>query len=155
MELARNLKVESVCRLLPTLPLCLEPACSVADAVALMRQHQGGCVLVCRNRRLLGIFTERDLMRRVLAPGRSLQMPLSACMTARPVAVEPSEPIAAALRLMEEGGYRHLPVIDGAGRAIGVLSVKRIVHYLVEHFPSTIHCLPPDPSVFPLEAEGA
>jgi len=56
---------------------------------------------------------------------------------------------------MEEGGYRHLPVVDETGRTLGVLSVKRIVHYLVEHFPSTIYNLPPDPSVFPHDAEGA
>jgi hypothetical protein len=48
-----------------------------------------------------------------------------------------------------------LPVVDVAGRPLGVLSVKRIVHYLVEHFPSTIYCLPPDPNVFPMEREGA
>jgi CBS domain-containing protein len=161
MELARNLKVESVCRLLPpgvagmSGLVCLEPARSVAEAVVLMRRHRVGCVLVCRRSRLVGIFTERDLMRRVLAPGRSLQMPLSACMTAKPVVVEPGESIGTAIRRMEEGGYRHLPVIDSSGQAIGVLSVKRIVHYLVEHFPSTIHCLPPDPSIFPLEPEGA
>jgi CBS domain-containing protein len=56
---------------------------------------------------------------------------------------------------MEEGGYRHLPVIDQAGRPLGVLSVKRIVHYLAEHFPSTIYNQPPDPNVVPLEPEGA
>jgi CBS domain-containing protein len=55
---------------------------------------------------------------------------------------------------MEEGGYRHLPVVDQAGRPLGVLSVKRIVHYLVEHFPSTIYNLPPDPNAFPRRAEG-
>jgi CBS domain-containing protein len=76
-------------------------------------------------------------------------------MTPRPVAVSPGEPIASAVRKMEEGTFRHLPVIDGAGRPVGVLSVKRVVHYLVEHFPSTIYCLPPDPTAFPREREGA
>ena len=56
---------------------------------------------------------------------------------------------------MEEGDYRHLPVVDDYGRPMGVLSVKRIVHYLVEHFPSTIYCLPPDPNVYPRHREGA
>ena len=155
MELARNLKVESVCRLEPTPPLCLPPVRPVSEAVGLMRQHGVGCVLVCETGRLLGIFTERDLLRRVLAPSLGLEVPLSECMTPRPVCVQPTESIGAALRRMEEGGYRHLPVVDDAGRAVGVLSVKRIVHYLVEHFPATIHCLPPDPDVFPHAPEGA
>ena len=155
MELARNLKVESVARLQPTPPLCLRPDQPVADAVALMRQHRVGCVLVCQDGELVGIFTERDLIRRVLATGESLEMTLARCMTREPVVVQMTESIGAAVRRMEEGGYRHLPVVSEAGLPLGVLSVKRIVHYLVEHFPSTIYCLPPDPNVFPLEREGA
>jgi CBS domain-containing protein len=76
-------------------------------------------------------------------------------MTANPVVVHPKESIATAVRRMEEGGYRHLPVVDPAGQPVGVLSVKRIVNYLAEHFPSTIYNQPPDPGAFPLEPEGA
>ncbi len=155
MELARNLKVECVSRLRPTAALCLAPRDTVAEAVALMRQHRVGCVLVCDGPRLAGIFTERDLLRRVLARERPLSVLLSVCMTPDPVVVYPQEPIGAAVRRMEEGGYRHLPVVDPSGRPLGILSVKRIVHYLVEHFPATICNLPPDPSAVPREAEGA
>jgi len=155
MELARNLKVESVSRLRPVTPLCLAPEQTVAEAVAIMRQQRQGCVLVCEGGRLVGLFTERDLLRRVLAAGRALTARLADVMTPRPVVVRPGEPIAAAARLMQEGGYRHLPVVEADGRPVGVLSVKRIVHYIVEHFPSTIYCLPPDPEVYPLEREGA
>jgi CBS domain-containing protein len=155
MELARNLKVDSVSRLHPGPPLRVGPEQTVAEAVALMRQHQVGCVLVCRQEELLGIFTERDLMRRVLAAGQPLSLPVSACMTQQPVVIDPKESISTAIRRMEEGGYRHLPVVDPTGRPVGVLSVKRIVHYLAEHFPSTIYNQPPDPSVVPLEPEGA
>ena len=155
MELARNLKIDSVSRLHPTPPLGVAPEQTVAEAVELMRQHRVGCLLVCAGDRLVGIFTERDLMRRVLAAGRSLAVPVASCMTRDPVTIHPKATVAAAVRCMEEGGYRHLPVVDEAGRPVGVLSVKRIVHYLVEHFPSTIYNQPPDPGVFPLEAEGA
>ncbi len=155
MELARNLKVDSVSRLHPTPPWSVGPEQTVADAVNLMRQHRVGCVLVCDGEKVLGIFTERDLMRRVLAAGQPLTLPVSACMTADPVVVRPKDPIRAAVRRMEEGGYRHLPVVDPDGKPLGVLSVKRIVHYLAEHFPSTIYNQPPDPSVVPLEPEGA
>jgi CBS domain-containing protein len=155
MELARNLKVESVCRLQPALPLCVAPEQTVAEAVALMRRHRVGCVLVCNGLQLVGIFTERDLMRRVLAQGQPLTLAISAVMTRDPVVVHPREAIGAAARCMEEGGYRHLPVVDASGQPIGVLSVRHIVHYLVEHFPGTIYNLPPDPHAFPQEAEGA
>ena len=155
MELARNLRVDSVSRLRPTQPLQVAPQQPVTDAVALMRQHCVGCILVCDAGRVVGLFTERDLMRRVLAAGKPLSMPMSECMSGDPVVVDPKESIRAAVRRMEEGGYRHLPVVDDAGRAAGVLSVRRIVHYLVEHFPSTIHNQPPDPGHFPQRPEGA
>jgi CBS domain-containing protein len=155
MDLAKSLKVDSVSRLNPTPPLQVGPTQSVAQAVALMRRQQVGCVLVCDNAEVVGIFTERDLLRRVLTPGKPLTMPVSECMTPHPVVVHPKEPIAAAVRRMVDGGYRHLPVIDPAGRPVGILSVKRIIHYLVEHFPGTIYNLPPDPGAVPNEREGA
>ena len=155
MDLARNLKIDSVSRLHPTHPLSIGPTQTVADAVAAMRRDEVGCVLVCKEGRVVGVFTERDLMRRVLAAGKAMATPVAECMTANPVVVSPKEPIAAAVRRMEEGGYRHLPVVDEGGHVVGILSVKRIVHYLVEHFPATIYNLPPDPGVVQQEREGA
>ena len=76
-------------------------------------------------------------------------------MTPHPVVVDRKEPVGAVIRRMEEGGYRHLPVVDEGGHVVGILSVKRIVHYLVEHFPATIYNLPPDPGVVQQEREGA
>jgi CBS domain-containing protein len=155
MDLPRNLKIESVSRLHPTPPRQVRPEQSVAEAVALMRQEEVGCLLVCNGPRVVGIFTERDLMSRVLAARAPLSEPVSRFMTPNPVAVHPKDPIGLALRRMEEGGYRHLPVVDEAGRPVGVLSVKRIVHYLVEHFPGTVYNLPPDPGAISQEREGA
>jgi CBS domain-containing protein len=155
MELARNLKVDSVSRLRPTPALRLRPDQTVAEAVYLMKQSRVGCVLICEGDQLFGIFTERDLLHRVLAPGLPMTVLLSTCMTPKPVVVRPKDSVTAAVRHMEEGGYRHLPVVDEAGRPLGMLSVKRIVHYLAEHFPATIYNLPPDPGIFPLRAEGA
>jgi CBS domain-containing protein len=155
MDLAKNLKIDSVSRLVPTAPWQVRPQQTVAEAVDLMRKQRVGCVLVCSDRRLVGIFTERDLMRRVLAAGKPLTATVNECMTPSPVAVHSKDPISTAVRRMDEGGYRHLPVVDEAGRPVGVLSAKRIVHYLVEHFPTTVYNLPPDPGVVPQEREGA
>jgi CBS domain-containing protein len=155
MDLARNLKIDSVSRLNPTPPWQVGPTHTVAQALALMRREQVGCLLVCEAGRVLGIFTERDLMRRVLAEGKPLTVPVAECMTPGPMTVHPKDPIAKAVRHMEVGGYRHLPVVNETGRPLGVLSVKRIVHYLVEHFPATVYNLPPDPGSVPQEREGA
>jgi CBS domain-containing protein len=155
MDLAKNLKIDSVSRLRPTPPRQVRPQQTVADAVRLMRQERVGCLLVCQGKQLVGILTERDLLRRVLAVGKPLTLPVAECMTPYPVVVHPKDSIGTAVRHMEEGGYRHLPVVDEHGRPVGVLSVKRIVHYLVEHFPGTVYNLPPDPDSVPQEREGA
>jgi CBS domain-containing protein len=155
MDLARNLRVESVSRLQPRPPLQVQPGHTVADAVGLMRRERVGCVLVCEAGKLLGIFTERDLMKRVLASQQPLTTPVADVMTANPVVVHPTQAIGVAVTLMEEGGYRHLPVVDEKGKAVGLLSVKRIVHYLVEHFPGTVYNLPPAADVVQQEREGA
>lgn len=154
MDLARNLKVESVSRLNPTPPWQLAPTQTVADAVQLMREQRVGCVLVCLERRVIGIFTERDLTRRVLAQGKSLSSPIADFMTPNPVALHPKDSISTAIKRMEEGGYRHLPVVAD-GIPVGILSVKRIVHYLVEHFGGMVYNLPPAPQAIPRTREGA
>src|SRR5262249_54560651 len=97
----------------------------------------------------------RDLMRRVLAAAQPLTLPVGQFMTTNPVTVQAKDPIAVAVRRMEEGGYRHLPVVDEKGRPVGMLSVKRIVHYMVEHFPTTVFNQPPDPTAVPKSPEGA
>ena len=143
MDLARNLKIESVSRLRPTPAWFVNGDDSVTTAINLMREKKVGCVLVCVEGRIVGIFTERDLMRRVLAAGKTLATAIVDCMTPNPVTVDPKDSIGVAIKRMIEGGYRHLPVVH-EGKPLGILSVKRIVHYLVEHFPSTVYNLPPD-----------
>ena len=130
-------------------------ATTVADAVELLRRERVGCLLVVKGEALVGIFTERDLLTKVLAPGQPLHTPLADVMTPSPVSVNLKEPVKAAVERMQRGGYRHVPVVDENNRPVGVLSAKRIVHYLVEHFPNTVYNQPPDPDQMPDSAEGA
>jgi CBS domain-containing protein len=155
MQWTHNLRVDSVSRLNPTAPRELDAAATVGEAVERMRAERVGCLLVVRGGRLVGIFTERDLLARVLAVGRPLTDPVAAVMTPDPVTVSPKDSIRTAVKRMQAGGYRHLPVTDEDARPVGILSVKRVVHYLVEHFPHTVYNQPPDPNQVPGEAEGA
>src|SRR5947209_1815062 len=154
MDLARHLRSESVARLNPTPPYTVQRTQTVADAVQLMRDRRVGCVLVCQGRQVVGIFTERDLVRRVLATGRPLCTPIDECMTTEPITVTPREPISTAIKRMQKGGYRHLPVVVD-GRPVGILSIKRVVNYLVSHFPGTVYNLSPRPNGVPPKREGA
>lgn len=154
-ELSRNLRVDSVARLGPMPALTLEADTLVRAAVETMRAGRSGCLLVTSGGRLVGLFTERDLLTRVLAARRSLDTPLREVMTPNPVTAEPQEPLRVAIRRMQEGGYRHLPIVDSAGRPVGILSARQVVHYIVEHFPAVVFNQPPDPRQFPTAPEGA
>lgn len=154
MELSRDLKVDSVSRLEPTEARAIDASATTAEAVAVMREWNIGCLLVTEFGRVVGIFTERDLLTRLLFPGRSLDTPMRLCMTANPVTVSPKDSVRTAVKRMQKGGYRHLPVVDEAGRPVGVISARRIVHYLVEHFPALVFNLPPDPNRYPETPEG-
>ncbi len=154
MDLARNLKIETVSRLHPSQPWQVLVTQPVADAVKLMREKRVGCVLVCEQKRVVGIFTERDLVRRVLAQGKPLATLMHECMTPDPVTVHPKDSISCAIKRMQKGGYRHLPVVID-DKPVGILSVKRIVHYLVEHFPTMVYNLPPHPQPNQPRREGA
>lgn len=155
MELTRNLMVESVGRLNPARPLCVDAGEPVAAAVAVMRHARVGCLLVVENGELVGIFTERDLLKKILAHGEPLSTPLSSVMTARPVSVNALDSVRTAVERMQAGGYRHVPVVDEGNRPVGVLSAKRIIRYLAEHFPNTVYNQPPDPHRVPETEYGA
>ena len=75
-------------------------------------------------RRLVGVFTERDGLFRVLAEGRNGDStPLADVMTRNPKTIEAGKPFVHALQMMHEGGFRHLPVVEG-DRVIGIVSVR-------------------------------
>ena len=154
-ELSRNLRVDSVSRLQPTPPHAIEDREPVAAAVAAMRREKVGCLLVTRGGRLVGVFTDRDLLARVLAPGLPLGVPMAECLTPNPVTVQAKDSVQTAIKRMEAGGYRHLPVVDDRNRPVGILSARRVVHYLAEHFPALVYNHPPDPNRHPDCAEGA
>lgn len=128
---------------------------SVRRVIAVMRDAGVGYVLIVDNQQLRGIFTERDFVKRVLARHADLDAPVSEYMTANPVSIRRSDSIGGAIRTMHRGHYRHLPIVDDAGQPIGILSVKHIVHYLVEHFPSAVYNLPPEPGRVHEAREGA
>ena len=104
-------------------PLTLPPDATVKDACRHMRDRRVGAVLVTEaDRRLVGIFTGRDAVRRVLAEGKSAaRTKLSEVMTRDPTSILPGQIAIEALRLMQDGRYRHLPIVDD-GKVVGIVS---------------------------------
>ena len=104
-------------------PVMLTPDKSVKEACELMRTRRIGAILVVDEKEhLVGIFTGRDAVCRVVAEGRdSGSTSLQDVMTSSPVSMSPGKTALEALHLMQDGGYRHVPVTDG-NRVIGIVS---------------------------------
>jgi CBS domain-containing protein len=132
-----------------------EPADAIEQVVRCMTERRSGCVLVHREGDLVGIFTERDFVNRVVTQGVDCARPVESVMTADPATVSVGDSVLAAIELMNAGGYRHLPVVGEDGQPIGVLTVKDIVHYLVQYFPAQVYNLPPTPDAYQPAREGA
>jgi CBS domain-containing protein len=110
------------------------PQTNVAEAARLMKQGNVGAVLVVENEQLVGIFTERDALCRVVAAGRDpASTALSEVMTREPKTVASDETFGYALLLMHENGFRHAPVVEN-GRPVGVVSARHALDPELEEF---------------------
>jgi CBS domain-containing protein len=128
---------------------------TIGATVELMQEARVGCALVCVEDAVIGIFTERDLMKRVLVPRLSPSRPVEEVMTPSPITIRQTDTIGSVIRIMVQGHYRHLPVIDERAVPVGIVSVKHVVAYLVDHFPSAVYNLPPQPRQVQRAREGA
>jgi CBS domain-containing protein len=107
-----------------------------------------GCALVVRDGKLVGIFTERDVLRKVAGAKLDLTAtPVEQVMTPNPDTLPATASIAFALREMSVEGYRHIPLVNADGSPEGVVSVRDIVTWLVEFLPATVLNLPPSPAI--------
>lgn len=105
-------------------PVSAPAGTTISAAARLMKQRNVGALMVVDNDKLVGVFTERDALFRVLAEGlNGDSTPLSAVMTAKPQTISPNAGFTHALQLMHDGRYRHLPVVED-GRVIGIVSVR-------------------------------
>lgn len=131
--------------------LVLRTSDSVTEAVRLMQREHRGCVVITEDGTdaspLVGIFTERDVLRRIVDRGKNpATLPLDAVMTANPEVLALSGTIAHALNKMSVGGFRHVPVVDENHHPVFVISVRDIVEFLVEAFPREVLTLSSDAS---------
>jgi len=112
------------------------PETLVSDAARLMATKKVGAIIVIENECLVGIFTERDIVFRVVARGLDARATrLADVMTRTPHTVEPDRPFGYALMVMHEHGFRHLPVIED-GKPIGIVSARSAMDPELEEFVS-------------------
>ena len=146
-------------RKLPTLrpPVCVTPDATVRDAIEAMNEHRTGCVLVVEDARLVGVFTERDVLTKIANQGTDIDATaVAVVMTPDPEYLTLDDGIAYALNMMSVGGFRHIPLVDAEGCPTGVVAMRDIVDFIVDLFPEEVLNLPPSPAHgIAREREGA
>ena len=109
--------------------LTVTPDAAIADVVRLMHEREVGAVLVLDGERLVGIFTERDVLH-AAATGR-LEGKVEDLMSRHPETIEASDTTGHAAAMMIHGGFRHLPVEEG-GRLVGIVSIRDLMRHVLD-----------------------
>lgn len=154
MPLEQVIREWKVRHLEPSRPVIVTPETSLADAIKAMMAERAGYAFVCEDGRLLGIVTERDYLLKVIGLGVGYDAAVRHFMTPNPTTIHDDASILEAMRLMDRGNYRHLPVLDAEGRILGVISTRHIISFIVEHFPKDVVNLPPKLDQKSLTVEG-
>jgi CBS domain-containing protein len=120
----------------------IAPTATVLEAIGLMAEKGIGALLVMEGEHLAGIVSERDYARKMVLHGRSsVGTPVSEIMTRDVITVAPRQNIQECMELMTNRHLRHLPVLDDAGRVVGLLSIGDLVKNVIAEQQSLIQQL--------------
>ena len=120
-----------VAGVMSTRVVSVEPDATVGEAIARMMDAHVGSVAVCEGTRLVGIFTERDVLRLAAAGGEFRGRRVEEVMTRNPVVASPDLRIVDAAEIMGKRRIRHLPVVEGEN-LLGMIGIRDVLRTLVE-----------------------
>jgi CBS domain-containing protein len=131
---------------------------STNEAIDLLLTNEIGAAPVIENGYLRGIFSERDVLNKILNKqvGDLDDSRVKEFMIADPQTAQAEDTLNTAILHMARGGYRHVPIVDTENRPIGMVSIRDVISYLIEEFPQEVLTLPPKPVRDAMKArEGA
>jgi CBS domain-containing protein len=124
--------------------VCIEPTTTLAEAIEVMKQDEGGCAIVCEAEgRVAGIFTERDLLMKLAGEEINPNALVRDWMSPVVTTLTPDATIGDAVTLMNDKGYRNIPLVKD-DKLVGSISVFDVIRYLAESYPQTTMNLPPN-----------
>ncbi|HLF89473.1 MAG TPA: CBS domain-containing protein [Anaerolineales bacterium] len=154
MSVETDLHTEPVAHLDLSEYTLVESGTSVRDAIQKMRFDKRNCAFITQKGKLTGIFTDRDVLRRVVDRPDLWDHPIEEVMTHHPKAINSEQPTGDALRIMNDLHFRNTPVLGDDGTIAGNLTHFSIIRYLADHFPEAVYNLPPQPDLYAEEREG-
>jgi CBS domain-containing protein len=121
------------------------PDISVKRAVEFMRENQSAYLVLAENSRVVGVFTETDVVQKILNKKVDEHRPIRDFMTPTPVVLRPDDTVGRAVDLMAAEDVYHIPLVNEKQELNGVLSVRTLVRFLSEFYPAEVYNLPPNP----------
>jgi CBS domain-containing protein len=125
--------------------VCIEPSTPLHQAIERMKEDDGGCAIVCEANRIVGIFTERDLITKIIGEGVDMNAPVSQWMTGVVETLASDATLGDVVELMNRKGIRNVPLVTD-GQLSGSISVFDVITYLAESYPKETMNLPPVPA---------
>jgi CBS domain-containing protein len=144
-ELGQLILEAPIRELEPPAAVLVPETASIHSVIQILLDKSLGAVLVQREGRVVGIFTERDVLRRVVSVAVNGERPVSEVMTPDPESLGPEDGIAFALNRMVIGGFRHILIVDDKGGPPALLSQRDVVAFVVARIPKRVLNLPPEP----------
>jgi len=135
-------------------PVHASPDISVKKAIEMMQEEHHGYIMLTEGDKVVGIFTETDVSRKILGENVDWNAPISTLMAKDPIVLKPRDSVGKAITLMGEHRVYHLPIVDDKGELQEVLSVRALIRFLAEFYPTEVYNLPPDPDKIIETAEG-
>ena len=145
---------ETVGDLYPPNPIMVPATTPVGEVIELMQVRRVGAILLESDGLLVGVFSERDVVTRVLGSEIDPKTPVNTIVAQDPVYVRTTDHVDKAIGLMAERGIRHLPVCSDQLEIEGILSVRQIIDCLAQHHPMEVMNRPPAPGLVPQAPEG-
>jgi signal-transduction protein with cAMP-binding, CBS, and nucleotidyltransferase domain len=127
----------------------------VGQVIETVQRQLEGAVLICDGGKPVGIMTEQDVLMKIVARDVKHDEAVDKFMTPNPFTLRPTATIGEAISLMNKESIRHVPIVDGDGKAVSVLRIQDIVHHVAESFPEHVVNLPPRPHQKMETPEGA
>ena len=122
--------------------VCIAPTTPLRQAIEVMKQDEGGCAIVCEGAKVVGMFTERDLLTKIVGEEIDLESPVSNWMSPAVLTLTPDATIGDAVDLMNIKSFRNIPLVKD-GKLVGSISVFDVISYLAESYPKATMNLPP------------
>jgi CBS domain-containing protein len=142
-EIGSDTFMQPIERLFSKKALAVDVGQTLGEAIALMRQHAYGAVVVTRAGKVAGIVTERDLLVRIIGVVKDFdRLPVTEAMTPDPITLRQGDPIVYVMHNMQTGGYRHVPIVDQENRPVSIVSIKDVVRFVLSYFPDVYNVTP-------------